>query len=103
MKRQIRQSKSEAAAAREAAEALAIQALTYIAADGDRLGHFLAESGAGPAEIRRAAADPGFLLGVLDYVAGDESLLVGLAEEIGFDPFDVAKARLALAGKRWDG
>lgn len=90
--------KPASAMVREAAEALALQALTYIAGDGERLGRFLAATGLGPAEIRRAAAEPGFLLGVLDYLAGDEILLTGFAQEAGFDPFDVGKARLVLSG-----
>lgn len=90
--------KSAPQMAQEAAETLAIQALTYIAADGERLGRFLAETGVGPAQIRRAAAEPGFLLGVLDYVVGDERLLTGFATEAGFDPLDVGNARLVLGG-----
>jgi hypothetical protein len=90
------------AMAQEAAEALALQALTYIAGDGERLGRFLAATGLGPAEIRRATTEPGFLLGVLDYLAGDEALLTGFAQEAGFDPFDVGKARLVLSGERWE-
>ena len=59
----------------EAAEALAIQALTFIAGDTERLGRFLATTGIGPAQIRAAAQEPGFLAGVLSYLAGDERLL----------------------------
>ena len=55
----------------EAAEGLAIQALTFIAGDGERLGRFLATTGIGPAQIRAAAQEPSFLLGVLDYLAPD--------------------------------
>ncbi|HET7384796.1 MAG TPA: DUF3572 family protein [Pseudolabrys sp.] len=40
---------------REQAEGLAIQALTFIAGDGERLGRFLAITGIGPAEIRSAS------------------------------------------------
>ena len=90
------------AMAQEAADALALQALTYIAGDGERLGRFLAATGLGPAEIRGAATEPGFLLGVLDYLAGDEALLTGFAQEAGFDPFDVGNARLVLSGERWE-
>src|SRR5882672_9143271 len=67
----------------EAAETLAIQALTYIAGDGERLGRFLAVTGIGPAQIRAASSEPGFLLGVLDHLAGDERLLSGFAAETG--------------------
>jgi hypothetical protein len=90
------------AMAQEAAETLAIQAFTFIAADGDRLGRFLAETGIGPAEIRAASRERGFLAGVLDYLAGDEALLTGFAKEAGFDPFDVGKARLVLSGGTWE-
>ena len=87
---------------RDRAEALAIQALTFIAGDSERLGRFLAVTGIGPAEIRRAAGEPGFLAGVLEYMAADEQLISAFAGEIGLDPSDVDKARTALAGSRWE-
>jgi len=90
------------AMAQEAAEMLAVQAFTFIAADSERLGRFLAETGVGPAEIRAASREAGFLAGVLDYLAADEALLTGFAKEAGFDPFDVAKARLVLGGGSWE-
>jgi len=84
------------------AEALAIQALTFIAGDGERLGRFLAITGIGPAEIRAAAGEPGFLAGVLEYMAADERLIEAFATEAGVDPGDVGKARAALAGRPWE-
>ena len=86
----------------EAAEGLAIQALTFIAQDGERLGRFLAVTGIGPAEIRAAAREPGFLVGVLDHLAGDERLLSAFAAEAGINPPDVGKARAALGGTPWE-
>ena len=86
----------------EAAEALAIQALTHIAGDPERLGRFLAVTGIGPAEIRTAAGDPGFLAGVLDYLAGDEALLVEFATAAGIDPNSVNNARYVLGGGDWE-
>ncbi len=85
----------------EAAEGLAIQALTFIAGDGERLGRFLATTGIGPAQIRAAAQEPGFLVGVLDYLAGDEGLLAAFAAETGNDPAHVGKALAALGG-HWE-
>ena len=41
-------------------EALAIQALTFIAGDAERLGAFLAVTGIGPAEFARPPASQGF-------------------------------------------
>jgi hypothetical protein len=84
-----------------AAEALAIQALTFIAGDGERLGRFLAITGIGPAQIRAAAQEPGFLVGVLSYLASDERLLSAFAAETGLDPAHVGKALAALGG-HWE-
>src|ERR1700675_4986888 len=86
----------------EQAEGLAIQALTYIAGDGERLGRFLAVTGIGPAEIRAAAREPGFLAGVLEYMASDERLIAAFASENGLDPTDIERSRTALAGSHWE-
>jgi hypothetical protein len=85
----------------EAAEGLAIQALTFIAGDGERLGRFLAVTGIGPVEIRAASREPGFLIGVLDHLAADERLLAAFAAETGVDPSDIGKALAALGG-HWE-
>ena len=81
----------------EAAEPLAVQALAFIAQDGERLGRFLAVTGIGPAQIREAAGEPRFLAGVLDYVAADEGLLLAFAQQAGIDPAWIARARRVLA------
>lgn len=81
------------------AESLAVEALTFLASDEERLSRFLALSGIDPAGIRQAAADPGFLGAVLDYLAGDERLLLMFAETAGRDPGDVNKALMALGGR----
>jgi hypothetical protein len=83
----------------QAAEQLAIQTLTFIAGDPAALGRFLALTGIGPAEIRGAARESGFLVGVLDYLLGDEVLLVGFAADAGVAPEDVAQARATLSGE----
>jgi Protein of unknown function (DUF3572) len=93
--------KTAATLTQEAAEALAVQALTFIAGDGERLGRFLAITGIGPAQIRAAAQELGFLIGVLDYLAGDERLLADFAAETGLDPAHVGKALAALGG-HWE-
>ena len=86
----------------EAAEGLAIQALTFIAADGERLGRFLAVTGIGPAKIRAASRHPRFLAGVLDYLASDERLAAAFAAEAACEPSDLAKAHIALGGAPWE-
>ncbi len=87
---------------KDAAEALAVQALTFIAADHERLGRFLALTGIGPAEIRTAAQEPGFLVGVLEHLASDEALLAAFAVEAGFNPADIGKALAVLGGGQWE-
>jgi hypothetical protein len=94
--------KGRPAQACEAAEALAVQALSYIAQDGERLGRFLGLTGIGPAEIRTAAREPGFLAGVLEYLAGDERLLTDFAREAGHEPATIEAARIALGGSSWE-
>jgi hypothetical protein len=87
---------------KEAAEGLAIQALTFLAGEPERLGRFLAATGIGPTEIRRAASEPGFLAGVLEYLASDDGLIARFAAETGLDPADVARAHAALGGEPWE-
>ena len=88
--------------AAEVAETLAIQALAFLAGEPEQLGRFLAITGIGPEGIRDAAREPQFLVGVLEYITGDEPLLVAFAAQIGIDPADVARACAALGGRTND-
>jgi hypothetical protein len=83
---------------RDGATALAIAALGFIAEDPERLERFMALSGVATDSIRAAARDPGFLLGVLDYLVGDETLLVAFAHHQTIDPTAVMAAHAALSG-----
>jgi len=88
--------KSPPGAEREAAEVLAIQALGFIAQEPARLARFLDLAGIPAERIRTAAAEPGFLAGVLEHMLGDERLLMAFAKDAGIDPAAVAPAREAL-------
>ena len=94
--------KARGAMTREAAEGIGIQALSFIAGDGERLGSFLAATGIGPTEIRAASRQPGFLAGVLEYLASDERLAAAFTTEAGCKPADIAKAHTALGGEPWE-
>jgi Protein of unknown function (DUF3572) len=83
-------------ASRDTAEQLAVVALGFVAAEPDRLSRFLALSGLGPENLRAAAADPGFLCSVLDYLLGDEPLLLAFAAEESQAPESIAAARRVL-------
>jgi hypothetical protein len=89
-------------ARRAAAEELAVAALSFIAAEPERLGRFLALTGMASDSIRAAAREPQFLVGVLDHVAGEEQLLLAFAAENQLDPEAVMRARDALAGRQWE-
>src|SRR5712691_6110594 len=85
-----------------ATEGLAIQALTFIAAEPERLGRFLALTGIGPTDIRAAAREPRFLAGILGYLASDERLAGAFSAETGCGSDDLRKACSALGGEPWE-
>lgn len=89
--RPIKTNKDEAAA-------IALQGLTFLAADEQRLSRFLALTGIGPAELKIAAATDEFQAAILDYLLRDESLLLVFAAECGIAPEKVAPAYAMLSG-----
>ena len=87
---------------REAAEIVAIQALSFVAGDPERLGLFLAESGIGPETLRTAAADPRFLSSVLDFVMRDDATVKAFAGVSQLHPTNIAAAHQALNDPAWE-
>jgi len=83
---------------RSDAEALAIGALGFIASDPVLMPRFLAMSGIEAVQIRRAAAEPGFLAGVLGFLLGHEPSLMAFCEASGTEPATVGRAKRALPG-----
>jgi hypothetical protein len=83
---------------KEISETLAIQGLAFLASDMERLEPFLSLTGLNPDGLRAAAAEPGFLAGVLDHIAGNESLLLQFAADAGIDPAEIGRARETLRG-----
>ncbi|NJM36068.1 MAG: DUF3572 domain-containing protein [Rhodomicrobium sp.] len=78
------------------AESLAIDALAFIASEETLLARFVAATGYDLAGIRAEAGSPYFLAGVLDFLLGDESLLLVFAGHGGTDPASIGAARRAL-------
>lgn len=76
---------------------IGVAGLSYLAADPERLGRFLAITGLGPENVRSAARDPSFLPSLLDYLLANEADLVAFAEEMNLDPARVQAARNLLA------
>jgi Protein of unknown function (DUF3572) len=87
---------------REVAEIVAIQALSFVANDPERLGAFLAESGIGPDTLRNAAADPQFLASVLDFVMRDDATVKAFASASQLHPTNIAAAHQALNDPKWE-
>ena len=80
----------------DAAFELAIAALGFLASQREELSRFLALSGIDPASIRTAANEPGFLGGVLAYIAGSEPTLLAFAAYARVAPQEIEKARATL-------
>ena len=87
---------------REVAEIVAVQALSFIAGDPERLGLFLAESGLGPETLRTSAADPNFLCSVLDFVLRDDATVKAFASVSQLHPTNIAAAQQALSDPQWE-
>lgn len=87
---------------RQAAEIVAIQALSFIAGEPERLGLFLAETGIGPETLRSSAADPQFLISVLNFVLRDDATAKAFADSVQLHPTNVAAALQVLEDKPWE-
>src|ERR1700720_1520563 len=87
---------------REVAEIVAIQALSFVAGDPERLGGFLAERGVGPDTLPNAAPDPHFLASVLDFVMRDDATVKAFASASQLHPTNIAAAHQALNDPKWE-
>jgi hypothetical protein len=79
------------------AEMIGVAGLSYLAAEPERMGRFLAVTGLGPENVRTAAREPSFLPSLLDYLLANEADLVAFAQEMNLDPHRVRAARDLLA------
>ncbi len=83
---------------REAAETLALQAVSWVVTDAEMMGAFLNESGASLASLVVDLKRPEFLAAVLDFVLGDDQRVLALAAQVGIRPEEVAQRRMYLPG-----
>lgn len=82
----------------ETAQTLALQCLAWLAADDERLGAFLAETGIDPAALRRRAGDPLLLAAVMDHLLAEDARLLDCAAALSVAPEHLAGIRVALPG-----
>jgi hypothetical protein len=80
------------------AKTLALQGLTFLASDAERLSRFLTLTGIAPSELRGWDANPGLQGAVLEHLLADESLLLVFAAEIDAPPERIAPAYQLLYG-----
>lgn len=83
---------------RDAAQSIAILALSFLTRDEDRLGRFMGWTGLAVDDLSQAVNNPDMLGGVLDYLLTDETLLLEFVEDAGIAPEEPARARHALPG-----
>ncbi|MEM7270417.1 MAG: DUF3572 domain-containing protein [Pseudomonadota bacterium] len=83
---------------RAAAEALAVQALVWIAERDEICSSFLGATGAAADDLRQRAGDPEFLGFVLDFLLSDEESLLTFCDDVKLRPEQPMRARAALPG-----
>ena len=82
----------------DAAEALAAEALAWIAAQEALLAGFMEWSGSDPATLGARIGDPELLAAVLDFLLADEPALIAFCENRGVAPAVPLRARAARQG-----
>ena len=87
---------------RDAAETIAVQALTFLASDEERLTRFLALSGLAVGDLRDAASQPDFLREVLVHLLEEEQTLLAFADELAMKPQEIVSAARTLGAMQWE-
>jgi hypothetical protein len=93
----IRQNQNSANMTRERAETIALMATRFIFADERATAALMAQTGTTADDLRAHLGEAETLAGILDFLLGDERLLVAFAEAEDLDPSQPARARHALA------
>jgi hypothetical protein len=82
----------------EDAESTAIAVLAWLAGEPELLSRFLALTGVDPSGLRAAAANRGFLAGLVEFLMGHEPTLMAFCEATGTKPEQVVRAHAGLGG-----
>ena len=77
-------------------ETLALSALGWTLADGDRAQRLLALTGLTPEDLRERLGDSGLLSAVLGFLEAHEPDLLACAEALGVTPLSLVEARTRL-------
>jgi Protein of unknown function (DUF3572) len=80
------------------AEALALQALTFIMADSDMVQGFMALSGVSPDMFADLVTSRAFLVSVLEFLTSDDAQVLAFTQPLGLDPMRPLEALRQLQG-----
>jgi hypothetical protein len=83
----------------ERAEILALESLGWLAAQDDGMQRFLNQSGIDAASLREAAGSREMGVAVLDFLLGNEELLLQFCESAAIAPKQMHLARHVLGGE----
>ena len=82
----------------DAAETLALRALTWLVGNDELLPVFLGATGASEGDLRARAGEPEFLASVLDFLMMDDAWIVAFCDAQNLPYDQPMQARAALAG-----
>lgn len=82
----------------QAAEQLALQALSHIAARPELVSALFTSSGLDPETLRKAAESPDFHAHLLDFLLEDDRRVLDFSQAIGIRPEEVLAARTVIGG-----
>jgi hypothetical protein len=85
----------------EAAQTLALQALSWVLGQDELLGFFLSSTGASPQDLGKLATTPLFLGAVLDFLMEDDQRVINFCTDHGHPLTAVQGARAALPGAQY--
>ncbi|WP_413869571.1 DUF3572 domain-containing protein [Albidovulum sp.] len=87
-----------APAGQEFAETLALRALGWLVGNEEILPLFLGATGSSAADLRARAAEPEFLVSVLDFLLIDDAWVIAFCDAAGYGYGEPGAARQALPG-----
>jgi hypothetical protein len=82
----------------DSAETIALQALSWLAANEEVLPVFLGATGASIGDLSRQAADPEFLGSVLDFILMDDAWVMAFCDTVSLPYTAPMQARAVLPG-----
>jgi hypothetical protein len=83
----------------QGAEIVALNALTFLAGDLEKLNRFLLASGIDGATLRAQAGGRDLAVAVMDFLLSDEALLLEFCESNSMDPKGMLGVRHSLSGE----